>query len=148
MPHIEGTAMEDKSKALKLDPDAVSTYLELAAFFSPPSGAPVYHGFPLVPETMTDGWVYGAITDFEDPKGCEFGDGYVIAPDGRRAGLIWQVGVGEPAEIIAPEPQRWGVYEVWFPKPIRTVEDLVNAFRNVLPYLQAMHERLFGGGGS
>jgi hypothetical protein len=114
------------------------------AFLARPEGAPVYHGFPLVPETETDGWVFGAITEFENPEGCEAGDGYVVAPDGRRAGLVWDVGEGETQEISPPEEGRWGVYQVYFPRPLCTVADLVEAFRHVLPSLQRIHARLFG----
>lgn len=136
--------MTPPGRPLKLDLDAASKNPDLPAFLARPDGAPVYHGFPVIPETATDGWVYGAITDFLTPEGAEAGDGFVVAPDGRRAGLVWEVARGTFAEIRPPEPERWGVYAVWFPKPVRSVTDLTDCFRHILPDLKAVHARLFG----
>jgi hypothetical protein len=137
---------EYRSRPLRLDETARSASVNKPAFLSPPPGAPVYHGFPLVEATLTDGWRYGAITEFEDSDGCLYGDGCVQAPDGSRAGLVWEVGEGEASEVCAPTPERWGVWAVWFPRPIRTVGDLIEAFRHVLPTLQALHAKVRGGG--
>jgi hypothetical protein len=112
------------------------------AFLSRPEGSPVYYGFPLIEETRTDGWCYGAITEFEDPEGCDFGDGYVQAPNGERAGLVWQVGTGLTREVVAPEEDRWGVYEVWFPRAVRDVKDITSNFRYVLPELKVIYGRI------
>jgi len=131
-----------KSRPLKLDETAQSASPELPAFLARPEGAPVYHGFPIVPETMTDGWCFGAITEYAHADGCESGDAFVVAPDGSRAGLVWDVGEGEPTEICAPDESRWGVYQIWFPRPIRTTDDLVACFRAVLPQLQRIYERV------
>ena len=137
--------MSDSGRPLRLDPKARSANPAHPAFVARPPGAPVYHGFPLIDETNTNGWVYGAITDFEAPEGADAGDGYVQAPDGRRAGLVWEVGQGEFAEILPPDEGRWGVYAVWFPKQVRGVADLTEYFRHVLPQLKVVHARLFGG---
>jgi hypothetical protein len=138
--------MQRDGRPIRLDETAQSADPALPAFLARPAGAPVYHGFPVVPETLTDGWVYGAITDYLDPDGADGGDGYVIAPDGRRAGLVWAADEGAFAEISPPDQGRWGVYAVWFPKPVRTLEDLIECFRHVLPDLQRVHARLFGSG--
>jgi glycine/D-amino acid oxidase-like deaminating enzyme len=113
-----------------------------ASFRGWPKGSPAYSTFPVVPESETDSWFYGAITEFIDPAGCADGDGYVIAPDGSRAGLVWDVGTGEPCEISPPDKERWGVYQVWFPQPIRSIDDLVSNFRAVLPQLKQIHARV------
>ena len=89
------TEKEPKSKRLVLDGNAASAPVDQPAFLSKPLGAPVYHGFPLIPETSIDGWLYGAITEFADASGCSEGDGFVQAPDGTRAGLVWDVGEGK-----------------------------------------------------
>ena len=102
---------------------------------------PIVHGIPVVPETKCEGWYYGAITEFIEPDGCEDGDGYVVAPDGTCAGLVWEVGEGEFTEILPPDEERWGVYAVWFPRPVHTVEDLMFNFRFVLPDLQKAYAR-------
>jgi hypothetical protein len=116
----------------------------LPAFLAPPQGTPVYYGFPLVEETRTDGWCYGAITAFEEPAGCTEGDGYVVAPDGSRAGLVWSVGDFPPEVICEPDPERWGAYSIAFPRAIRTVDDLVDCFRATLPKLKSIYEKIRG----
>jgi len=126
-------------KPMLTDAAAPSADPELPAFLARPAGAPVYHGFPLVEETMTDGWCYGAITDFEDPSGCEAGDGFVVAPDGSRAGLVWSVGSFPTEAVCDPDPERWGVYAVAFSRPVCNMADLVACFRAVLPELRAIH---------
>src|SRR5207247_11194706 len=99
-----------KPRQLMLDETARLADPELPAFLAKPAGAPAYHGFPLVPETMTDGWCLGTITEYIDVDGCDSGDAYVVAPDGSRAGLVWDVGDGELTQISSPDESRWGVY--------------------------------------
>lgn len=137
--------MSDKKQEgipLVLDPAAQSVEASKPAFLSKPPGAPVYHGFPLIHETCFEGWCYGAITSFVSPEGRREGDGYVQAPDGARAGLVWEVGDREMVEVSAPEPGRWGVYAVWFPKPVFNVSDLRDCFLHVLPQLRARYAQL------
>ena len=130
---------ELRSKPISLDPAAESASPELPAFLARPAGAPVYHGFPIIPESETDGWYLGTITGYADPTGCTFGDAYVIAPDGSRAGIVWEVGNGAIETVSPPEPGRWGVYALWFPHPIHTTEEFVAEFRRQLPALKAIH---------
>jgi hypothetical protein len=101
-----------------------------------------YHKFSLIPETETQGWIFGAITEFESPGGRPFleGDGFVQAPDGTRAGLDW-VTEGEEIEIISPPDSRtWGVYQVKFPKPVSSLADLIECFRSALPIIKRKYE--------
>ena len=133
---------DESARLLKMDDTSISTDPELPAFLAKPDGAPVYHGFPIVPETMTDEWCLGVITEYEDPNGCDAGDAYVVAPDGSRAGLVWDVGDGKLSQICPPDEERWGVYQVWFSKPVRTTDDLVARFREILPQLQEVFDRL------
>jgi hypothetical protein len=128
-------------RRITTDPDAPSSDPSLPAFLSRPPGSPVYHGFVVVLETCTEGWCLGSITEFEDPAGCTGGDAFVIAPDGSRAGLVWEVGNEPLQEIMAPDSERWGVYAIWFPSPTRTIQDLVNNFRFVLPQLKEAYAR-------
>jgi len=130
------------SKPIKKDENAKPRTPGQAAFLSKPEGAPVYYGFPLIEETRTDGWCFGAITEFIDPDGCREGDGFVEAPDGSRAGLVWSVGNFSPKEISPPQKSRWGVYAVSFPKPIFRTDDLVAAFRTLLPNLKEIFEKV------
>jgi hypothetical protein len=128
-----------KGRDILTNPNAVSADPTLPAFLARPADKPVYFGFPLVPETLTDGWCFGAITRFEDPSGCSGGDAFVVAPDGTRAGLVWEVGEGSTTAILPPDAARWGVYAVWFPRTIYSVADVVEAFRTVLPDLKELH---------
>lgn len=123
------------------DPDAKSADASLPAFLARPEGAPVYHGFPLIPESMTDGWCLGAISHFEYPEGCVAGDAFVVAPDGSRAGLVWDVRNGPLEQILAPDQGRWGVFQVYFPRAVRTRDDFVACFRAILPELKAAYEK-------
>jgi len=134
--------INQQGRQLKLDDAAASASLDLPGFLAKPEGVPACHGFPLVSETMTNGWCLGAITEYEDPEGCTSGDAYVIAPDGSRAGLVWDVGDGKIDEICPPDKSRWGLYQIWFKQPVQTTDDLVAAFRIVLPELQGIYRRL------
>lgn len=102
-----------------------------------------HDGFPLVEETRTDGWCYGAVTEFNEPEchpnGCESGSGYVETPDGSRIGLVWATG-DFAAEWVHPlGDESSGLYEVSFPKPVKNLRDLVECFRRVVPQLQALN---------
>lgn len=134
--------IDESPRQLVLDNTAITTDPGLPAFLARPESEPVYHGFPIIPETMSDGWYFGAITEYENPEGCDSGDAFVVAPDGSRAGLVWDVGNGELTEICPPDETRWGVYQIWFSKPIRTTEDLVACFREMLPQLQEAFNKL------
>ncbi len=131
----------DGARKLRVDRAAATASPGVPAFAAPPKGAPAYHGFPLVAATRTDGWCYGAITEFEDPAGCTSGDGFVEAPDGSRAGLVWSVGNAPMKRVCAADARRWGVFAVSFPQPVRTTEDLAICFRAVLPGLRAIFEK-------
>ena len=102
-----------------------------------------FAGFPLVEETRTDGWCYGAITEFNEPEchpsGCESGDGYVEAPDGSRTGLCWSTGTFAAKWVRPLGDQGPGLYEVAFPKPVKNLQDLVECFTSVVPQLQTLH---------
>jgi hypothetical protein len=134
----------DDGREILQDKDARSRTPGRAAFLSPPSGSPPYYGFPLIPETETDGWVFGAITAYDDPEGADWGDAFVVAPDGSRAGIVWSVGEFEIREIMEPDSARWGVYEVPFPRRVRDLADLLKGLRAVLPDLKQIHARIAG----
>lgn len=124
-------------KAKKLLSDSDNDEL---AFLLAPEDAPVYYGFPLIKETNREGFVFGAITDFLEPdceEGCTFGDGFIQAPDGSRAGLIW-ITSSEPylRTKIEAEADRWGVFEVGFIQPIKKLDDLIINFETVLPLIK------------
>jgi hypothetical protein len=131
-----------KGHPLRLDPDAKSGDPRHPAFAARPPGAPVYHGFPIVEESETDGWRFGAITDYECQEPQTEGDGFVVAPDGSRAGIAWATDTPDFYEILPPSRERWGVYGVRFPRPVSCLEDLVANFRSVLPMLQEKYKAI------
>ena len=132
-----------RGKRLLTDDAALSASRDLPAFLARPENAPVYHGFPILEESLTDGWRLGAISAFDDdPDGCEFGDAYVVAPDGSRAGLVWTVGVFQTHEVYPPSADRWGVYGIAFPRPVRSAAEFVEFFRAALPELKAIYARV------
>jgi hypothetical protein len=94
---------------LRLDPEAGSAAPTLPAFLDRPQGAPVYHGFLLLEESRTaDGWCFGSISDFDCPEGRNWGDAFIVAPDGSRAGIVWEVGAPGIERIMLPDGDRWG----------------------------------------
>jgi hypothetical protein len=130
----------ERGREILTDPGAESADPDVPAFIARPAGAPVYHGFPIIEGTRTpDGWCFGAITSFEEPEECDSGDAFVIAPDGSRAGIVWEVGDGDVSEICAPDPARWGVYAVWFREPVHDVDDFTRELHALLPALRAIH---------
>jgi hypothetical protein len=70
-----------------------------------------------------------------------FGDGFIQAPNGSRAGLVWQVSKSiDIKTLIKPEADRWGVYGINFPKPIKNIDDLIFNFREVVPLLKEKYQ--------
>ena len=78
----------------------------------------------------------GMITDFE-AEPCHEGDGFVIAPDDSRCGLVWEVSTRVYFEtVIAPEQNRWGVWGVSFPHPMDSRENARRNLERILPRLK------------
>ncbi len=127
---------QGKGRLLILDPKAISEDPEDPAFISPPSGAPVYYGFQVLPETSIDGWVLGEITSF---IGCQIGDAFVVAPDGLRAGLVWEIGEGNFVQISEASQDRWGVYAVWLKRKMNNTDDIIANFKDIIPQLRIAH---------
>ena len=46
----------------------------------------------------------------------------------------------EIEQVLPLEPERWGVWAVWFPHPMRTRADVRNNLATVLPDLKARWE--------
>lgn len=124
-----------------MDPDAPSDDPSKPAFLARPPGAPVYHGYRLVPGVECDGFRLGMVTDFLAEPDAVAGDLFVVAPDGSRAGVAWSMG-SEPrfGEVLAPTAERWGVYRFEFTKPLRTIEDAQWHFDRIVPALRPRWE--------
>jgi hypothetical protein len=127
------------------DHDADSSDPNLPAFLARPAGAPVYHGFPILDDVNVDGFRFGTITNFEATE-TMWGDAFIVAPDGSRAGLVWGIegyehfGPDQFDELLPPTEDRWGVWEVTFPFPMRTRDDARRNLQAVLPKLRSAWE--------
>ena len=100
----------------------------------------MYHGFAVLNDVAVDGFTLGAITDFET-EACECGDAFVIAPDGSRAGLVWEVSAQSYfTEVLALEPNRWGVWGVSFQHPMSCRDDARQNLAAILPILKQKWE--------
>jgi len=127
----------EHGRPLAVDPTAQSSSPTEPAFVARPEGAPVYHGFVVLDDVFADGFTLGKITDWE-AEPCEAGDAFVIAPDGSRAGLVWEV--CDPPyfqEVMAMEATRWGVWGVGFVLPMISRENARTNLESMLPQLKS-----------
>lgn len=126
----------------RLDHGAESADPLLPAFLARPEDAPVYHGFPLLESSRTgDGWCFGTISDPDSEEGCEWGDAFVVAPDGSRAGIIWQVGAPVMETACQADSQRFGVFSLGIERPVHDEDDLVEQLGVWLPELRRRHDQ-------
>jgi hypothetical protein len=124
------------SRRLAIDEQAESADPALPAFLPRPADAPVYHGFPVIDGVEADGFHLGMITDFlsEPAREC---DAYVIAPDGSRAGLVWESGCAAYfRQVLAPEQGRWGVWAAGLPLPMTTAREALSYLAALVPQLR------------
>ena len=124
-------------RPLAVDNKAGSASPTEPAFVARPVGAPVYHGFVVLDDVTVDGFTLGKLTDWE-AEPCEAGDAFVIAPDGSRAGLVWEV--CDPPyfrEVMPMEAARWGVWGVGFLPPMANRENARKNLESILPQLKS-----------
>jgi hypothetical protein len=94
----------------------------------------------ILEDVVVDGFTLGTITDFESEP-ADDGDAFVIAPDGSRAGIAWQVySESHFTQIIPFEKKRWGVYSVAFTHPMRNRDDARINFQRLVPLLHPKWE--------
>jgi hypothetical protein len=130
----------ERIRPLAIDLTAASMQPDLPAFAAPPPGSPVYHGHPVLRDVTVEGFTFGTITDFE-VQADEAGDAFVVAPDGSRAGLVWEVTDNPYFEEEYPfDSERWGVWAVGFPHPMRNRAD---ARRNLASIVDRLREQWF-----
>ena len=128
-----------QGQPVRVDPLAGSTNPNLPAFIAAPKGAPAYYGFPLLSNSEKEGFSFGVITEPNGNVPASWGDAFVVAPDGSRAGIVWQA-QGEPEPVVCePSPGRWGVYAFRFSHPVRSEQDLIENLHEVLPQLKAFY---------
>lgn len=125
---------------LRIDPNAESASDDEPAFVARPPGAPVYHGFPILDDVEVDGFRLGMITDWE-AEPSTYGDAFVVAPDGSRCGLDWEVFEERRCEqVLGFTEGRWGVWYVAFPHPMDSLENARRNLAHVLPDLRPKWE--------
>jgi len=139
--------MKDKNargNGMILDKNAKSASKDLPAFLNPPEGAKAYHGFPLIKKINSDGFTYGAITDYlqkDSGDYCSWGDGFVEGHDGSRAGIVWEKGGKfSHSEVIAFEKNRWGVYHFTISFKIKNDSNMKKAFLLMLSILKRYYK--------
>jgi hypothetical protein len=133
-----------EGQVARVDPGAVSAIPGLPAFIAPPANAPAYYGFPLLPDSEKDGFVFGVITSSRTDAPASWGDAYVVAPDGTRAGIVW-VMKGPVTEVLCPpELGRWGVYQFLFEHPVSSDADLIRNLHAILPRLKELYAAAIG----
>lgn len=135
------TSLRPEGLRALIDESAASIDPCLPAFIARPKDAPAYYGFPLLDGSECDGFVFGVITSPAGDQPVSWGDAYVVAPNGSRAGLIWRAGYGEPKVVCAPDEGRWGVYCFSFSNPIQSKADLVACLHEVLPQIKEYYEK-------
>jgi hypothetical protein len=106
-----------KGLPIATDPNAQSASADLPTFLAKPPGAPVYHRFRILEDVNVDGFMLGVITDFEVEPAL-YGDAFVVAPDGSRAGLVWEIYDTHIFQTVCTETdERWGGVGSLFPAP-------------------------------
>ncbi len=129
--------LTDLTSHLAIDLDAISSRPDEPAFMSPPPGAKPYHGFKLLPDVESEGFVLGAITDFLRFPALETGDGFVEAPDGTRSGLEWRMSTESYVLMMAaPTAPRWGVWLVGFTRSMDSIEAARLNLADIQPILE------------
>jgi hypothetical protein len=125
---------------LRLDPEARSADPSLPGFLARPKDCPVYHGFPILEQSRTDdGWCFGTISEPDCSEGRDWGDAFVVAPDGSRAGIIWEIGAPVMQVTLAPAENRWGVFHVGFIRRVHNEAGLLEQLREWLPEFRRLH---------
>jgi hypothetical protein len=111
------------------------------AFIDPPAGSPVYYGFRLLDRVLLDGFALGLITDsMVEPT--TYGDAFVVAPDGSRAGLIWEIAEQAYFETtIGPDSRRFGVFSVGTTHGPTTTDEATMFLAEILPAVRREWER-------
>jgi hypothetical protein len=136
---LPGEAQMDESwhgRPLAIASEAKSASPTEPPFIARPDNAPVYHGFVILDDVTVDGFTLGMITDWE-AEPCEEGDAFVIAPDGTRAGLVWETcDESHFREVLPLEAARWGVWDVGFCLPMNSRDNARRNLESILPELQ------------
>jgi hypothetical protein len=106
-----------------------------------------YNSANVIAGSERDGWVLGHIgIPWPGPWPKKDGDLFVADPEGWQAGLAWESRGPEIKTICGPSEGRWGVFQVLFPLPVMSEQDLVRNFHLVLPLLKQERLKVIGAG--
>lgn len=98
---------------------------------------PPYNAVNLIPASEKDGWLLGYIgVPWPGPWPKRNGDLFVTDPEGWQAGIAWESQGPQLLEISGPSHGRWGVFQVLFPLPVMSEQDLIANFHLALPLLK------------
>jgi hypothetical protein len=96
-----------------------------------------YNSENVIAASERDGWVLGYIgMPWPGPWPKRNGDLFVSDPEGWQAGIAWESRGPEIERIAGPSLGRWGVFQVLFPLPVMSEQDLIKNFHLVLPLLK------------
>ncbi|MFG0247399.1 MAG: hypothetical protein ACF8OB_00820 [Phycisphaeraceae bacterium JB051] len=102
----------------------------------------IYPRFPFIEESLTDGWVFGSMTEFAYGKDCCSGDGFVFAPDGTCIDVDWEKGTEKMSfELYPVDHQCWAIFNFQYPDAIQTTEDWVKMCHSFLPKIIAKYQQ-------
>lgn len=100
-------------------------------------GEPSYNPANVIAESELHGWTLGYIgVPWPGPWPQRSGDLFVTDPNGGQAGLAWESSGPSIQRISGATEGRWGVFQVLFPLPVFSEQDLIRNFCAVLPLLQ------------
>lgn len=90
-----------------------------------------------------EGWLLGYIgIPWPGPWPKRNGDLFVADPSGWQAGISWESHGPDILTINSPSEGRWGMFQVRFPLPVMSEDDLVRNFHCVLPLLKKERSRV------
>ena len=102
-----------------------------------------YNSDNTIRRSERDGWMLGYIgIPWPGPWPKLNGDLFVVGPDGLQAGIAWESSGRDIESIAGPSEGRWGVFQVLFPLPVMSEDDLIRNFHLVLPLLKRERSRL------
>lgn len=91
-----------------------------------------------IPDSEFDGWMLGYIgIPWPGPWPKKRGDLFAVDSAGRQVGIAWESAGPDILKISGASGGRLGVFQIRFPIPVMSEQDLVSNFHLVLPLLTA-----------
>jgi hypothetical protein len=97
----------------------------------------IYDEGNVIARSERDGWTLGYIgLPWPGPWPKRSGDLFVTDPGGCQAGIAWESSGPDILRIGAASGGLWGLFQVRFPLPVMSEDDLIQNFHIVLPLLK------------